>query len=198
MSGVGNALEDLDKSVNKSVPGGWVTIGALAAGGAGAYYGAGSAAGAGAGTGLTGAGSTTGIGATQAAAGLGGSAAAGSTYGTLVAPTAGTTFGALSAGSAPVVGAALTPAAAAAVPGSAEAIAAAKGATTLGAASPSISPMQAMLMGRMVGGGFGQQTGGGTQSSSVGFKPGQPVNSADPIAALLAPKIKKKERFSLL
>lgn len=197
MSGVGKSLEDLDKSVNKSVPGGWVTIGALAAGGAGAYYGAGSAAG-GAGTGLTGAGSATGIGATQAAAGLGGSAAAGSTYGTLVAPTAGTTFGALSAGSAPVVGAALTPAAAAAMPGSAEAIAAAKGATTLGAASPSISPMQAMLATRMVGGGFGQPQGGGQQSSSVGFRAGQPVNTADPIAALLAPKIKKKERFSLL
>ena len=36
MSGIGDSLADLDKAVNKSVPGGWVTLGGLALGGAGA------------------------------------------------------------------------------------------------------------------------------------------------------------------
>jgi hypothetical protein len=117
----------------------------------------------------------------------------------IAAPVAGSTFGALSAGAAPAAGSALSASAAAAVPGSAEAIYAAQNATALGASSGSqISPMQAMMASRMVGGGLGQQQGGGQRSSSVGFKPGQPINSADPILALLAPKMKKKERISLL
>jgi len=217
MSGIGDSLADLDKQVNKSVPGGWVTIGGLALGGAGAagaFSGLGAgAAGAGAGAGglsasavpsLAGglalggeaaaAGSSLG-----AAGGLGAGAAGAGGFG-IAAPVAGSTFGALSAGAAPVAGAALTPAAAMAVPGSAEAIYAAQTASSAaGAGNPfGISPMQAMMASRMVGGGLGQQQGGGQQSSSVGFKPGQPINSADPILALLAPKMKKKERISLL
>lgn len=196
MSGIGSALEDLDKGVRKSVPGGWGTVAALGAGGAGAYYGLGAA-----GAGATGSAAGTGGGFGLTAASGGAPVAAGMGAGTgLIAPTAGTTFGALSAGSAPIAGEALTASAAAAMPGSAEAIAAAQKASTLaGTSNPfSISPMQAMLATRMVGGGFGQPQGGGQQSSSVGFRAGQPVNTADPIAALLAPKIKKKERISLL
>jgi hypothetical protein len=67
-----------------------------------------------------------------------------------------------------------------------------------GASGSSISPTQAMMASKMVGSGFGQQQQQGGQSSFVGLRRGQPVNSADPIAALLAPKMKKKERISLL
>ena len=208
MSGIGSSLADLDKTVNKDMPGGWPAIAALALGGAGAAgefsgLGAGAAgatsvgagAGAGAGTGAAGGIATGAVGgagslATQSALGLGG-------FG-VSAPAAGSTFGALTGGAAPVAGAALTPSAALAVPGSAEAIYAAQTASNAsGAANPfSISPMQAMMANKALG-GFGQQQPSG-QSSSVGIKRGQPVNLADPIATLLAPKMKKKERISLL
>ena len=194
MSGIGDSLADLDKGVRKSVPGGWGTVAALGAGGAGLYYGLGASAAGGA----TAAGTGGGFGLTAASGGA--PIAAGMGAGTgLIAPTAGTTFGALSAGAAPVAGEALTASAAAAMPGSAEAIAAAQKASTVaGASNPfSISPMQAMMASRMVGGRFGQQQQGG-QASSVGLRQGQQINSADPIAALLAPKMKKKERISLL
>lgn len=65
-------------------------------------------------------------------------------------------------------------------------------ANVYGASSPyKISPMQAMAMSRAMG-GFGQQDMG-TRTQNAPFKPGQPVNLADPIASLLAPK-RKKER----
>jgi hypothetical protein len=60
-----------------------------------------------------------------------------------------------------------------------------------------ISPTQAMMANQAMG-GFGQQQPQGGQQTSVGIRQGQPVNTADPIAALLAPKRKKKEPISLL
>jgi hypothetical protein len=60
-----------------------------------------------------------------------------------------------------------------------------------------ISPTQAMMANQAMG-GFGQQQPQGGQQTSIGMRQGQPVNTADPIAALLAPKRKKKEPISLL
>jgi hypothetical protein len=60
-----------------------------------------------------------------------------------------------------------------------------------------ISPTQAMMANQMMGGGGQQQQGGG-QQTSIGMRQGQAPNVADPIAALLAPKRKKKEPLSLL
>jgi hypothetical protein len=54
-----------------------------------------------------------------------------------------------------------------------------------------------MMANKMLG-GFGQQQPSGETRMSAPFKAGQPVNTADPILALLAPKMKKKERISLL
>lgn len=216
MSGIGDSLADLDKGVRKSVPGGWGTVAGLAAGGAGLYYGAGTAAAGAAGANTLG-GSVPALtgslaampGSALAGTGAGAAATAGTAAGTAVgslgstgwiAPTIGGTtstgFG-ISAGAAPVAGQALTASAAAAVPGSAEAIYNAQTASSLfGGSNPfKISPTQAMMASRMMG---GQQQPQGGQSSSVGIRQGQPVNTADPIMALLAPKMKKKERISLL
>jgi hypothetical protein len=195
-----NSIEN--KQVNKSV--GWPVIAGLAAGGAGLYYGAGAAAGGAAGAAGTGGLSAGAVPSLAGGLALGGeTAAVGSGLGAggfgIAAPAAGSTFGALSAGAAPVAGQALTASAAAAVPGSAEAIYAAQTASNAaGAGNPfSINAAQAMAANKMMG-GFGQQQQQGGQSSSVGIRQGQPVNTADPIAALLAPKKKKKERISLL
>jgi hypothetical protein len=86
-----------------------------------------------------------------------------------------------------------------AVPGSAQAIYAAQTASNAaGAVNPfSISPRQALMANQMMGGLSPQQPQGG-QQTSVGLRQGQAVNVADPIAALLAPKRKKKEPLSLL
>jgi hypothetical protein len=216
MSGIGTSLADLDKTVNKEVPGGWVTVGALALGGAGAAgaFGAGGAGAAGAsGAGAGGAGgAAAGAGATSAAGLAGGGAfipAAGSGASFLVPEIAGA--GALSGAAGGAVSGApvydfstpamLSPAGNTIPAGTSLTDAtlmdkeiAAAGAKY--ATSSSISPMQAMMASKMMG--SGQQQGGGQKSSSVGFKPGQPINSADPITALLAPKMKKKERISLL
>jgi hypothetical protein len=60
-----------------------------------------------------------------------------------------------------------------------------------------ISPTQALMANQAMG-SFGQQQPQGGQQTSVGMRQGQPVNTADPIAALLAPKRKKREPISLL
>jgi hypothetical protein len=60
-----------------------------------------------------------------------------------------------------------------------------------------LSPSQAMMANQALGGLSPQQPQGG-QATSIGMRQGQPVNTADPIAALLSPKMKKKERISLL
>lgn len=220
MSGIGDSLADLDKGVRKSVPGGWGTVAGLAAGGTGLYYGLGAgaagAAGSAGASGLTASavplstsGLAVGSGSALAGTGAGAAATAGTAAGTAagslgstgwIAPTIGGTastgFG-ISAGAAPVAGQALTASAAAAVPGSAEAIYNAQTASSLfGGSNPfKISPTQAMMASRMMG---SQQPQGGETRASAPFKAGQPVNTADPIMALLAPKMKKKERISLL
>jgi hypothetical protein len=67
-----------------------------------------------------------------------------------------------------------------------------------GTANPfSINMNQAMMANKALG-GFGQQQPSGETRMSAPFKAGQPVNTADPILALLAPKRKKKEPISLL
>jgi hypothetical protein len=199
MSGIGTSLADLDKTVNKSIPGGWVTLGGLALGGAGAMGAFGGAGGA-AGSAGSAAGGTAGAGGAASAAGtaaaMEGTAAASSLMGT-ASPFA------TSAYQAAVPGLTMTG------PGSQAAMLAAQTgefglqglASTAGAggspffsalaSAPSISPAQAMAAQKMVG-GFGQQQGG-TQTQTAQFKPGQQVNLADPIASLLAPK-RKKER----
>lgn len=200
MSGIGASLENLDKGVRKSVPGGWVTVAGLAAGGAGAAgafsgLGAGAAGAAGgtaAGTGVgAGAGAAGGLSAgavggsgalaTQSALGLGGSAIGMAAPSAMATPAA---FGTLAgAGSATGVGTAMQ----------------ASGLSLAsGAASPfQISPMQAMMANKALG-GFGQQQPSGETRTSAPFRAGQPVNTADPILALLAPKMKKKQPISLL
>ena len=185
MSGIGSSLADLDKGVRKSVPGGWGTVAGLAAGGAGAYYGLGAgAAGAGANVlpGAVGSGTSVGIG----------------TGGTVGAMTASSAPVAFTGGVAPAAGSMLSPAAAMAVPGSMEAIAAAQAASnSIGMTSPyKIGLREAMMANQMMG--TGQQQPQGGQQSSVGLKQGQAPNVSDPIAALLAPKRKKKEPISLL
>jgi hypothetical protein len=60
-----------------------------------------------------------------------------------------------------------------------------------------ISPTQALMANQAMSGGQQQQQGGG-QSTSIGMRQGQAANVSDPIAALLAPKRKKKEPISLL
>jgi hypothetical protein len=138
-------------------------------------------------------GSAANVAASNAAMGLGGSAIGAS------APAAGSAFGAFSAGAAPAAGSALTPAAAMAVPGSAQAIYAAQTASNAsGAVNPFKVGMREAMMVNQAMGGFGQQQPQGGQQTSVGIRQGQPVNTADPIAALLAPKRKKKEPISLL
>lgn len=215
MSGIGSSLEDLDKGVRKSVPGGWGTVAGLAAGGAGLYYGLGaSAAGAAgsAGTSTLGAGTATAAtGATTAATGAGAIEAAGVASGAagisnpfassaayqaaipgLTSSGAGSQAAMLAAqtGEFGLGGLAHT-AGSAYAPGSFG-----SGAWGALAAGKGVSPTQALMANRALG-GFGQQQQGG-QASSVGLRQGQPVNTADPIAALLAPKMKKKERISLL
>jgi hypothetical protein len=60
-----------------------------------------------------------------------------------------------------------------------------------------ISPTQALMANQAIGGLSSQQPQGG-QQTSVGMRQGQAPNVSDPIAALLAPKRKKKEPLSLL
>jgi len=137
--------------------------------------------------------------ATVGATGVG-SAGAASSFGTLsAAPTAGT-FGALSSAAPTTAGtfgatlgtqAGSAAATAQMMAGTNAAVSTASNAVAGGVANPyTISPMQAMMMQRAMG-GFGQQQGSQTQSAP--FKPGKEVNLADPIASLLAPK-RKKER----
>jgi len=71
------------------------------------------------------------------------------------------------------------------------AVASASNAALGGTVNPyQISPMQAMMMQRSLG-GFGQQQA--TQTPATQIKSAREVNLADPIASLLAPK-RKKER----
>lgn len=209
MSGIGKSLADLDKSVNKSIPGGWVTLGGLALGGAGAagaFSGLGAGAGGAAGSAGSAAGGAAGASGAATAAGsaaaLEGSAAAASAMGT-ASPFA------TSAYQMAVPGLTMTG------PGSQAAMLAAQTgqfglqglASTAGAggspffsalaSAPSISPAQAMAAQRTMG-GF-QQPQGGTQTQTAPFKRGEAVNIADPIASLLAPKRKReRQMISLL
>lgn len=135
------------------------------------------------------------------AAGAGvGSTAAASSFGSLsTAPTAGT-FGALSS-AAPSAGAFGTftgsaagaeAATAAMIASTNQAVNAASQAVAGNVSNPfKISPAQAMAMQKVIG-GF-QQPQGGTQTQVAPFRRGQPVNTADPIASLLAPKRKKQQ-----
>lgn len=59
-------------------------------------------------------------------------------------------------------------------------------------AAKGTNPMSLAMMGNQLLSQKGQQT------PSTQFRAGQVINSADPIAALLEPKRKKKEQFSLL
>lgn len=201
MSGIGTSLADLDKTVNREVPGGWITIGALALGGAGATDllggagGVGTTAGAsGAGTlGTTAAGSATGGAFVPSTLGAGGAFTPASFLGTGSAVGSGTaTLGAGNIGAA-TLGTQAGSAAATAemLAGTNAAVASASNAVASGATNPyKISPTQAMAMQRAMGGLSSQ---GGTQTQTAPLKPGQQINLADPIASLLAPK-RKKER----
>jgi hypothetical protein len=67
-----------------------------------------------------------------------------------------------------------------------------------GTANPfAISPRQALMANQALG-GLSPQQPQGSQQTSVGMRQGQAPNVSDPILALLAPKMKKKERISLL
>jgi hypothetical protein len=195
------ALEDLDKGVRESVPGGWVTLGALALGGAGAMEALGGAGGVGTTAGAGGAGT---LGTTAAGGTLGGAivpstVGAGGTFtplsflGTGSAVGSGTaTFGTGNIGAA-TLGTQAGSAAATAqmMAGTNAAVASASNAALGGTVNPyQISPMQAMMMQRSLG-GFGQQQA--TQTPATQIKQRREVNLADPIASLLAPK-RKKER----
>ena len=209
MSGIGSSLADLDKGVRKSVPGGWGTVAGLAAGGAGLYYGlgagaagaAGSAAaptlGAGTTAAATGAGAIEAAGAASAASGIANPFSSASAYQAVVpgltSSSAGSQAAMLAAqtGEFGLAGLAQT-AGSAYAPGS-------LGSGFYGALSSAkgLSPGQAMMANQAMGGFRPQQPQGG-QATSIGMRQGQPVNTADPILALLAPKMKKKERISLL
>jgi len=218
MSGIGSSLADLDKGVRKSVPGGWGTVAGLAAGGAGLYYGAGAGA-AGAASAAT---PTLGAGTTAAATGAGaaGSAAAGA--GAIEAAGAASAasgianpFSSASAYQAVVPGLTSSGAGSQAamlaaqtgefgLTGLAQTAGSAYAPGSLGSgfygalgAGKGISPTQALMANQALGGFKPQQPQGG-QATSIGMRQGQPVNTADPIAALLAPKRKKKEPISLL
>ena len=219
MSGIGSSLADLDKEVNKSVPGGWVTLGGLALGGAGA---AGAFSGLGAGAAGSAAAPTLGAGTTAAATGAGaaGSAAAGA--GAIEAAGAASAasgianpFSSASAYQAVVPGLTSSGAGSQAamlaaqtgefgLAGLAQTAGSAYAPGSLGSgfygalsSAKGLSPMQAMMANKALG-GFGQQQPSGETRMSAPFKAGQPVNTADPILALLAPKRKKKEPISLL
>ena len=221
MSGIGSSLADLDKGVRKSVPGGWGTVAGLAAGGAGLYYGAG-AAGAGAANAAAGAGGSMGGisagGAFTATAGSGASFAvpgAASAAGAMEATkNAASMFGAENPYMAKVIQAggnrlgaeqaALMARQAGDFGGAAHAVGSSYQPGTLGSGlaramygGAGISPTQAMMANQAMG-GFGQQQPQGGQQTSVGMRQGQAPNVSDPIAALLAPKRKKKEPLSLL
>lgn len=225
MSGIGSSLADLDKGVRKSVPGGWGTVAGLAAGGAGLYYGAGAGAAGAAGSAGAG-GSVGGIsagGAFVPTAGSGasfalpGAASAASATGAMEATkNAASMFGAENPYMAKVIQAGgnnlgaeqasllARQAGGMGVEGAANAIGASYQPGSIGSGlsramygGAGISPTQAMMANQAMG-GFGQQQPQGGQQTSVGIRQGQPVNTADPIAALLAPKRKKKEPISLL
>jgi hypothetical protein len=137
--------------------------------------------------------------ATVGATGVGSTAAA-SSFGTLsAAPTTGA-FGALSSAAPTTAGtfgatlgtqAGSAAATAQMMAGTNAAVASASNAALGGTVNPyQISPMQAMMMQRSLG-GFGQQQA--TQTPATQIKSAREVNLADPIASLLAPK-RKKER----
>jgi pilus assembly protein FimV len=225
MSGIGSSLADLDKGVRKSVPGGWGTVAGLAAGGAGLYYGAGAGAAGAAGSAGAG-GSVGGIsagGAFVPTAGSGasfalpGAASAASATGAMEATkNAASMFGAENPYMAKVIQAGgnnlgaeqasllARQAGGMGVEGAANAIGASYQPGTFGSGAAramyggaGITPTQALMANQAIGGLSPQQPQGG-QQTSIGMRQGQPVNTADPIAALLAPKRKKKERISLL
>jgi hypothetical protein len=219
MSGIGSSLADLDKGVRKSVPGGWGTVAGLAAGGAGLYYGLGAGAagaaasaatptlGAGttaaatgataAGTAATGAGAIEAAGAASAASGIANPFSSASAYQAVVPGLTSSGVGSQAAmlaaqtGEFGLAGLAQT-AGSAYAPGS-------LGSGFYGALSAGggLSPNKALMANQALGGLSPQQPQGG-QQTSIGVRQGQPVNTADPILALLAPKMKKKERISLL
>jgi len=209
MSGIGQSLADLDKTVNKSIPGGWVTLGGLALGGAGAmgaFGGAGGAAGsagsaAGGTASATGAGTAAGTAAAMESAAIASAAAQGTlTEGMIAAANTGLPMGAtiptgyagLSSSMAAELG--LSGASGLGTQGASGNVLA----NVYGASNPfKISPTQAMAMNRAMG-GFGPQTGG-TNTQVAPFKRGEAVNVADPIASLLAPKRKReRQMISLL
>lgn len=201
MSGIGTSLADLDKTVKREVPGGWALPAAITAAVVAPQLAPMMAAEAGAATAASAA-STAATAATAAeatvatAAAMEGAAAASSVMGS-ASPFM------TSAYQAAVPGLTMTG------PGSQAAMLAAQTgefglqglASTAGAggspffsalaSAPSISTNQAMALNRAMG-GFGQPQGG-TSTQTGAFRPGQPVNLADPIASLLAPK-RKKER----
>jgi hypothetical protein len=225
MSGIGSSLADLDKGVRKSVPGGWGTVAGLAAGGAGLYYGAG--AGAAGAAGSAGAGGSMGgisaggafvptIGSGASFALPGAASASGATAAMQTAKNTADIFGAPQPFMAKTIQAGgqglgaeqsallARQAGGMGLEGAANAIGASyqPGSFGSGAAramygGAGISPMQAMMANQAMG-GFGQQQQGGGQQTSIGMRQGQAPNVNDPIAALLAPKRKKKQPISLL
>ena len=219
MSGIGSSLADLDKGVRKSVPGGWGTVAGLAAGGAGLYYGLGAGA---AGAAGSAAAPTLGAGTTAAATGAGAAGSAAASAGAIeAAGAASAATGIANPFSSATTYQAVVPGLTSSGAGSQAAMLAAQTgefglaglAQTAGSAyapgslgsgfygalssAKGISPSQAMMANQMMGGLSPQQPQGG-QQTSIGMRQGQPVNTADPIAALLSPKMKKKERISLL
>jgi hypothetical protein len=223
MSGIGSSLADLDKGVRKSVPGGWGTVAGLAAGGAGLYYGAG--AGAAGAAGSAGAGGS--VGGISAGGAFIPTAGSGASFAVPAATGAASAAGAMEAAktTADIFGApqpflaktiqaggnklgaeqaALMARQAGDFAGAANAIGASYQPGTLGSGAAramyggaGITPTQALMANQALGGLSPQQPQGG-QQTSVGIRQGQPVNTADPILALLAPKRKKKEPISLL
>ena len=222
MSGIGSSLADLDKGVRKSVPGGWGTVAGLAAGGAGLYYGAGAGAAGAANAG----GSIGGISAGGAFAPTAGSGASFLVPGATSAATAtgameatknaANLFGAENPYMAKVIQAGgqnlgaeqsallARQAGGMGLEGAANAIGASYQPGSVGSGvaramygGAGISPTQALMANQAIGGLSPQQPQGG-QQTSVGMRQGQAPNVSDPIAALLAPKRKKKEPLSLL
>lgn len=201
MSGIGTSLADLDKTVRREVPGGWVTVGGLGLGAGAVGLGAGGFSGIGAGaSGTSGAAGAAGTIANTTAAMEGAAIASAAAQGTLTEGMIAAAGTGLPAGTAtiPTGYAGLSSSMAAELGLSGPSALGTQGASgnvlanVYGASSPfTISPMQAMAMNKAMG-GF-QQPQGGTQTQTGAFRPGQQVNLADPIASLLAPK-RKKER----
>lgn len=217
MSGIGSSLADLDKGVRKSVPGGWSTVAALGAGGAGLYYGAGAGAAGAAGSAGAG-GSVGGISAGGAFIPTAGSGASFAVPGAVSAASAAGSTASIFGVENPYMAKAIQAggqnlgaeqsallarqAGGLGMEGVANAIGSSYQPGSIGSGlsramygGAGISPTQALMANQALGGG--QQPQGG-QQTSVGMRQGQAPNVSDPIAALLAPKRKKKEPISLL